>query len=239
MVGDRWVEVIRVASRYYQWNPTTRLSFARVSFGEFRDRIASEHFDGPRVYLQDDVNNFPALKAYYREPQYLARHNLKRTKLWVSGAGLVTPLHFDAVEVLHWMMEGRKRFVCFHPGLRNFYPHGILSTGPFNSQVNADAPDLRAFPRFRRTQPIEFVLQAGEVLYIPAYYWHQVESLDAYNASMSFIWLASMAKNLRYFRQFGRCSGSTKKSSGPSAPTLRAERAGTRNKTTKRARAAQ
>lgn len=205
VVENRWIEVIRVASRYYQWDPKNRVPFARVPFAEFRDRITTETFEGPRVYLQDDINNFPALRKYYQEPVYLTGRQVRRTKLWVSGAGLVTPLHYDSVEVLHWMMAGSKRFVCFRPGLRGFYPHSIASTGPSFSQVNPDFPDLERFPHFRHTWPIEFTLKAGELLYIPAFYWHQVESLDSYNASINFLWLASKGKNLRYFPEFGRC----------------------------------
>jgi len=47
---------------------------------------------------------------------------------------------------------------------------------PFASQVHIDNPDYDRFPRFRNTKPLEAVVRAGEILYIPTYWWHAVYS---------------------------------------------------------------
>ena len=40
--------------------------------------------------------------------------------------------------------------------------------------VDPDAPDLAAFPRFAHASPLRCVLRAGETLYLPALWYHQV-----------------------------------------------------------------
>nr|WP_272948500.1 cupin-like domain-containing protein [Kribbella sindirgiensis] len=202
-IGNRRIEVDRRPSRNTPQDPQSRPDFQRVRFQDFRRRLMTETFDGPRTYLQDDVNHMPGLRPFYGEPEYLRDVTVTRTKLWVSGRGLVTPLHYDPVEVVHWMMEGSKRWVLVRPGLRNLYPYGLRTKAAMFSRVDPDAPDLKAFPRWRGVRPIEFDLQAGELLYIPAFFWHRVESTSDYNVSMNYIWVASLRKMLRYLPEFG------------------------------------
>lgn len=47
----------------------------------------------------------------------------------------------------------------------------------FGSSVNLDQPDLSRHPRFVNTHPIRAVLQAGDTLYIPAFWHHEVQSV--------------------------------------------------------------
>ncbi|MEU4394047.1 cupin-like domain-containing protein [Kribbella sp. NPDC023855] len=201
-IGEHRVEVDRRASRNTPQDPEARPNFERIPFAELRARIESEAYAGPRTYLQDDVRNLPSFHSSYQVPTYLRNTAIVRTKLWVSGKGIVTPLHYDPVEVLHWMMEGSKRWLCFQPGLRNFYPHGVHTKAPMFSKVDPTAPDMSAYPRWKHVRPIEFELHAGELLYIPAFYWHHVESTADHNVSMNYIWLASPWKNTRYFPEF-------------------------------------
>jgi ribosomal protein L16 Arg81 hydroxylase len=65
------------------------------------------------------------------------------------------------------------------------------------SPVDAEDADLRRFPRYAKAQPIEFVIEPGEILFIPAGWWHHVRALDP-SISMNFFWLApSMMWSMR------------------------------------------
>jgi len=134
----------------------------------------------------------------------MADKGLFRAKFWLSGPGLITPLHYDPVETFHWVIRGSKRFICYPPGVRRFYPFPANSTAPFISQVDPDQPDLDRYPRFRAAQPIEFTVEAGEILYLPAFWWHQVYSEGAVNLSINFVWFASRLRSLRHYPQFSR-----------------------------------
>ena len=42
------------------------------------------------------------------------------------------------------------------------------------SQINLDLPDLEKFPLFKEATVEHCILSPGEMLFIPAFYWHQV-----------------------------------------------------------------
>lgn len=44
--------------------------------------------------------------------------------------------------------------------------------------MNFSSPDPLVFPQFTRAKAIEVILEPGDTLYIPPYWWHRVEALD-------------------------------------------------------------
>jgi len=60
------------------------------------------------------------------------------------------------------------------------------------SYVDCDNPDYEKFPKFREARAWEGMLNPGEILYLPARWWHQVRSLqDA--ISVNFWWAPAKA----------------------------------------------
>jgi dTDP-4-dehydrorhamnose 3,5-epimerase-like enzyme len=53
--------------------------------------------------------------------------------------------------------------------------------------VDPRAPDLERSPLFARAEGLVCVLEAGEMCYIPPYWWHHIESLDV-SFSVSHWW---------------------------------------------------
>jgi hypothetical protein len=200
-LGARPVQVVSSDGPRIRWDPRTGLSQRSEPFAAFADRLAVERgFE----YLQDDVNSVPALKADYRLPPCLGSRPILREKLWLGGAGLITPLHYDPVETFHWVVRGAKRFLCYRPGVARYYPYPADSDAPFISRVDPDDPRPDQFPRFQATVPLELTVAAGEVLYLPAFWWHQVYSSGTFNLSLNFVWFASPSRNLRHLRQYLR-----------------------------------
>lgn len=203
-IGDRDVEIVRGVNRKLRWDPKTRFPYDKVKFDEFRKLYERETYDGPRTYMQDDIGNFPELRASFDDPPYFTDRITRRRKLWVSGAGLTVPMHYDPVEQLHWVLQGKKTFICFRPGIRDFYPNWAFSKGPFMSKVDPEEPDLEKFPRFGRTTAVEIVVEAGELMYVPPFWWHQVRSEAELNVSISWAWFSDPLKLARYSYEFGR-----------------------------------
>jgi lysine-specific demethylase 8 len=202
-LSDRVVDVVTHDKPRIYWDPKAGLPLHKMAFNDFADSVF-ERRDAGFSYMQDDVNSFPLIKDDYQLPAMMADKSLFRAKFWLSGAGLITPLHYDPVETFHWVIRGSKRFVCYPPGVRQFYPFPADSTAPFISQVDPDHPDLERFPRFRGVKPVEFTVNAGEILYLPAFWWHQVYSEGAVNVSLNFVWFASRLRSLRHYPQFSR-----------------------------------
>eukprot|EP01041_Mallomonas_annulata_P001215 gene1215-2365_t len=121
------------------------------------------------------------------------------TNVWIGSKPTVSPLHYDDYENLLCQIRGRKELILFPPhDIGKLYyegrPKGPLSyTYPsqftrevddmdpravvFGSGVNVDAPDLVRHPLYARTSPVRVVLGPGDVLYLPAYWHHEVQSL--------------------------------------------------------------
>ena len=99
--------------------------------------------------------------------------------LWLGSEGNITSLHYDMADNILVQVRGRKRLVLFDPKQTDFlYPFPIDCQIPHTSQVDIDRPDLTRFPNFSKARAIECVLEAGEMIFIPAFWWHQVYSLD-------------------------------------------------------------
>jgi Cupin-like domain len=100
---------------------------------------------------------------------------------WFGPRGTLTPLHHDVTNVLFVQVLGRKRFRLI-PSLQT---HRVYNDIGVFSQVDPDNVDLSLHPLFAEVQPLEFIVEPGEALFIPIGWWHQVESLDL-SISLSF-----------------------------------------------------
>jgi hypothetical protein len=108
--------------------------------------------------------------------------------IWIGSSGVVTPLHHDAWTGLLFQMTGSKRVLMFPPTERP----NLYFTSPFAAKDrwsmlpgrSGDA-DPTGFPRFARANGFEAQLDAGDVLFIPAFWSHEIEALEA-NISIPF-----------------------------------------------------
>lgn len=98
-------------------------------------------------------------------------------RFWVGPAGTVTPLHCDYDDNIFAQVWGTKRIFLAPPHHDAFlYPreaNAILFGSPFNPE----SPDFDRFPLARQATLIECIVQPGEMLYVPAGWFHQVSAL--------------------------------------------------------------
>ena len=52
------------------------------------------------------------------------------------------------------------------------------SAALYDGEVNPDAPDFEKFPLFRNATPYECTIGLGELLFMPAQWWHHVVGLE-------------------------------------------------------------
>lgn len=65
----------------------------------------------------------------------------------------------------------------FSPTSGTFYRHTLLqSTSMVMSPVDIANPDLERFPNFAQAHRLECILRPGDVLFMPAFWWHEVQS---------------------------------------------------------------
>ena len=99
--------------------------------------------------------------------------------MWLSSPGMITHGHFDQDFNFFVQLIGEKRFTLWPPS-----QHELLSVFPrihplwHKSRINFRAPDLIKFPLFGRSRALQVTVGPGDVLYIPPYTWHYVETLS-------------------------------------------------------------
>ena len=113
-------------------------------------------------------------------------------RIWLGNA-TITPAHFDESSNVACVIAGRRRFTLFPPEqIENLYigPLGYAPTGTPVSLVSLHEPDFARFPRFREALAAARTadLEPGDAMYIPALWWHHVESLDTHNALVNYWW---------------------------------------------------
>jgi hypothetical protein len=116
-------------------------------------------------------------------------------RIWIGNA-IVTPAHFDESENIACVVAGTRRFTLFPPEQAGNLYIGPLDYAPTPtpiSMVDFSAPDLARFPRF--TQALEAALVAdlapGDAIYIPALWWHHVQSSAPLSILVNYWWKAA------------------------------------------------
>jgi hypothetical protein len=98
-------------------------------------------------------------------------------RFWVGPAGTCTPLHCDYDDNIFAQVWGTKR-IWLAPAHHDEYlytwqANSLLYGSPFNPE----APDYDKYPLARQAGLIECVVQPGDMLYVPAGWYHQVNAL--------------------------------------------------------------
>ena len=117
-----------------------------------------------------------ALNSLCHWPAYF--NKMGPPRFWLGPAGTVTPLHCDYDDNIFAQIWGTKRIFLAPPHHAPFlYPreaNAILFGSPFDPE----RPDFESFPLARQATMTECIMQPGELLYVPAGWYHQVRALS-------------------------------------------------------------
>jgi Cupin-like domain len=119
-------------------------------------------------------------------------------RIWLGTASNVSS-HYDTFDNLACVITGRRRFTLYAPELiGRLYVGPIDNTmagAPVSLAASAPAGSAAEFPLFEeiRDQALQAELGAGDALYLPKLWWHQVESLAPFNGLANYWWDAFSA----------------------------------------------
>jgi hypothetical protein len=184
-LGDREFPVVTTDTGFLSYERDT----VKMKFREFVDATFRQKADGPKYYFKNSTKLLPAhlddTSGIVGLAPFFTKSVMKN--LWISRGSLTVGLHFDAAENLNIQIRGRKRFMLYPPGTSGYYPCPLFSQTAHISRVFRDGPQLdRAkYPRFDESKGREVILEEGEILYLPAYWWHQVTSLGDVNINVN------------------------------------------------------
>ncbi|KAI0780906.1 Clavaminate synthase-like protein [Trametes elegans] len=140
--------------------------------------------------LQTRHSSVPAPEPFYTTPDifrddwmnaYYSAHTEDDFRfVYVGAAGTFTPLHRDVYTSYSWSTNvcGRKRWWLFPPEQTPFL---LRKGGEEHMETVYDVRDVdrTLYPHFNRTHPVVVEQAAGETIFVPSGWYHQVENLTA------------------------------------------------------------
>ncbi|XP_069471900.1 tRNA wybutosine-synthesizing protein 5 isoform X2 [Ambystoma mexicanum] len=124
--------------------------------------------DDPRKDIADIRKQFPLLSEDIKIPEFFEDDQFFSSVFRISSPGLQLWTHYDVMDNLLIQVTGRKRVVLYSP---RDAPYLYLS-GDKSEVLNVDSPDLEKFPLFCKATRYECHLEPGDVLFIPAMWFH-------------------------------------------------------------------
>jgi hypothetical protein len=98
-------------------------------------------------------------------------------RFWLGPARTVTPLHCDYDDNIFAQIWGTKRIFLAPPHHDDFLYTREANPVLFGSPFDPEAPDYDAFPLARQAAIVEVMVEPGDMLYVPAGWYHQVRAL--------------------------------------------------------------
>jgi ribosomal protein L16 Arg81 hydroxylase len=155
--------------KYMQIKDYIDLICEKNSFEVRPPYLANVDFDLPqgRQYLHQ-------LKALLSFPNFFRDNSTGASVcLWIAAPGQKSTVHNDNYHNLNAQLYGTKSYLLYSPD-----QHDVLYTQKINdtcwaSRVDPQQSDLEKYPRFKEAKALEAVLNEGDMLYIPIFWFHQ------------------------------------------------------------------
>ncbi|RUS75567.1 hypothetical protein EGW08_016661 [Elysia chlorotica] len=174
--------------------------YRSLPFNEFVQRASEQHhkdffIDATEKYYlralghdpRKDVANisvhFPGLAGDISIPEFFEPSQFFSSVFRIASKGAQIWTHYDVMDNLLIQVTGRKKVVLFPPTDVDF----LYMSGDKSRILNVDSPDLEKFPKFVHAQRFEGTLEPGDVLFIPALWFHNMTYLD-FGVAVNVFW---------------------------------------------------
>lgn len=178
-----------------------------AKFGDFLDAFAAaierrDHWlnnvEGLQLYLCQcpiavpkpdetcEAPMLPRIMELFTVPASVSSADLTQVNLWMSIEASRTGIHYDAYRNILLVLNGKKTVKLYPPSQAKYlYPRPVYSASANHSTVNLARPDLISHPDFIHAQPTTLTAAAGDAIFIPEGWWHQVDS-DPFTVAINF-----------------------------------------------------
>ncbi|GMH34419.1 hypothetical protein BSKO_02253 [Bryopsis sp. KO-2023] len=105
----------------------------------------------------------------------------------LSKNGLL-PASYECHDRLIAQVSGRRRILLFNPrdAFEGIYPFPLHHPYDRYSMVDFEQIDEQMWPNFHKVKGAQCILQPGEVLFVPQFWFAHSQSLDDFNTSLTF-----------------------------------------------------
>ncbi|WP_049722149.1 cupin-like domain-containing protein [Gilvimarinus polysaccharolyticus] len=154
--------------------------------------LTSKESDQPDTYYVGSTTVERCLPGFSADNDLPLSNVNPLASIWLGNRSRIAA-HFDSPDNLACCIAGQRRFTLFPPEqLKNLYlgPLQPTPSGQVVSMVDFKRPDFEIFPNFKAAQDASYVidLNPGDALFIPAMWWHHVESLAPVNGLVNYWW---------------------------------------------------
>ena len=178
----------KVALDFYSLTEKQEWAAMELKLPEALDLICNNADKNKKHYLMQKsiAEEFSELLSDICLPIY-ANQNVKHiTNLWIGESGIISQPHYDCSDNFLTQILGRKRVRLFPPSAsNNMYAHAIdddmlgdKSCSHISKIEDTDLVNYDDFPNFKTATCFEGIIYPGDLLFIPAGWWHEVKSLD-------------------------------------------------------------
>lgn len=149
---------------------------ADFTMATFREQIGSPHY----LYYSGDITDWGVLAKDIDVKPFERSGQSSMSMIWMGHAGVVANTHYDTSLNFHAQIVGYKRWTLFPPTAADeVYPFSSLHPHYRQSQVDFAAPlDHAHYPRAAGARGSQVVVAPGEVLFVPPFWFHRVETVE-------------------------------------------------------------
>lgn len=176
-------------------------SYRRMRFDEFVRRVMTDEGEGDDLYLNlqnmDRVITPPLMQLLgdFTLPVYFRDLPVQWINLWMGRNSRTTKsqMHHDFHDNLYCVVSGAKTFTLFPPAdadrlytqgrIVGIEPNGVIryepgpgGEHPHFSRIDTELVDTGRFPKYRDARPSRVDIEAGDLLFLPAGWFHEVQS---------------------------------------------------------------
>ncbi|KAJ8899452.1 hypothetical protein K2173_018426 [Erythroxylum novogranatense] len=147
--------------------------------------------DKGRVQLETLVEDI-------HKPTILETKELASVNLWMNNAQTRSSTHYDPHHNLLCVVAGSKKVVLWPPSAcPSLYPMPIYGEASNHSAVGLENPDLSSYPRAKDSMEYcqKVTLHAGDALFIPEGWFHQVDS-ENLTIAVNFWWRSNIMSGM-------------------------------------------
>ena len=120
---------------------------------------------------------------------------------FIGAKNRMTPIHDGMTAFFFILPCGSKKWTLFSTAYKPIISPEITSFGHNYSDVKINNPDLEKYPGMNLIDRYEGTLNEGDILYVPAWMWHEVENYsDTWGVSYRFPHLSqSITQSFAFF----------------------------------------
>lgn len=130
-------------------------------------------FDHPNI-----AKYLSPLKPLFKFPKYIPSQKYGELRLWIGGKGQRSTIHNDNYHNLNAQIHGKKEFLLFSPDETEKLYVKELNQTCWVSPVDPLNYNRETYPLFKEAQSFRAIISAGELIYIPVFWWHYVTALE-------------------------------------------------------------